>query len=423
MGEPVTFLLQASDGQPADAAAFLDAVCHTLQTETSVHAAAQHVYRPLSVYVSLLDDPDAEPASAEDEMEALPDEWPPLHLALVMEHTAAAAALLGFHQQHAFTVLEHALSENNRVASSRAAAEGSSAPCKGFEPAQEDVVECQVVNDLGGTIVLFSGQESGDAQHVGPTTASADANEPVCSVPWVTTVLRPFLQCLFYERSHSAGRGTQAKKEVSPPGLAARIIQEHCEALPEFCVRFPGLIVQHDVLYEVCRGDLVALLDLLDACCGLLLPVLHGTRLQEVGGSLHGTPSHATGREASHGGSLPRGCCPQTAAPPPFLLPFKPQEHQRLAFLVTWANYRDGAVVERKPPGSARKSQEASVLSNFRVTLLNLKRSGCVVPANSVWSGLIFVLSRLISRDCYLERFLDIIEEENFVSCSCGMPV
>ncbi|RNE98207.1 acyl-CoA binding protein, partial [Trypanosoma conorhini] len=117
------------------------------------------------------------------------------------------------------------------------------------------------------------------------------------------------------------------------------------------------------------------------------------------------------------------GCCPQTAAPPPFLLPFKPQEHQRLAFLVTWANYRDGAVVERKPPGSARKSQEASVLSNFRVTLLNLKRSGCVVPANSVWSGLIFVLSRLISRDCYLERFLDIIEEENFVSCSCGMPV
>ncbi|RNE98205.1 acyl-CoA binding protein, partial [Trypanosoma conorhini] len=120
---------------------------------------------------------------------------------------------------------------------------------------------------------------------------------------------------------------------------------------------------------------------------------------------------------------LPRGCCPQTAAPPPFLLPFKPQEHQRLAFLVTWANYRDGAVVERKPPGSARKSQEASVLSNFRVTLLNLKRSGCVVPANSVWSGLIFVLSRLISRDCYLERFLDIIEEENFVSCSCGMPV
>ncbi|RNF01282.1 putative acyl-CoA binding protein [Trypanosoma rangeli] len=433
MGEPVTFLLQTPDGQPTDASAFLDAVCHMLQTETSVHAAARHVYRPLSVYVSLLGDPDAEPASTEDDMEALLDEWPLLYLALVMEHEEAAAAVLEFHQQHAVTVLEHILSENNRLALLRAAAEESTSfKCVG--ETHNNIMECQVVNELGGTIVLFTAQETGDAQlrssgdtqHTKQLTLSVDANEPVLSVIWVTAALKPFLQCLLYERNHLMWRNTDAKTEEgkdSAFGFATCIVKAHCDALVEFYTRFPGIVVEYDVLYEVCNGNLVLLLDLLGAYSGLLLPVVRGTRIYDVGNNLHGSPAHSTGREASHGGSVPRSCCSQPAATPPFLLSFRPQEHQRLAFLVMWTNYREKASMERKLPGSARNNHEASVLSNFRVTLLNLKKSGYVVPSNSLWSGLIFVLSRLVSRECCLERFLDIIEEDNFAACSGKMPV
>ncbi|ESL08229.1 acyl-CoA binding protein [Trypanosoma rangeli SC58] len=433
MGEPVTFLLQTADGQPTNASAFLDAVCDMLQTETSVHAAAQRVYRPLSVYVSLLADPDAEPASTENDMEALLDEWPLLYLALVMEHAEVAAAVLEFHQQHAITVLEHILSENNSLVLSRAVAEeGTSFKCGG--ETHDNIMECQVVNELGGTIVLFTAQETGDAQvrssndtqHAKQRTLSADANEPVLSVIWVTAALKPLLQCLLYERNLLTGRNTDDKMEEerdSAFGFATRIVKAHCEALVEFYVRFPAIIVEHDVLYEVCRGNLVLLLDLLGAYSGLLLPVVHGTRMHDVENSLHGGPAHLTSREASHGGSVPRGCCPQPAAIPPFLLSFRPQEHQRLAFLVMWTNYREKASMERKPPGSARKNHEASVLSNFRATVLNLKKSGYVVPSNSLWSGLIFVLSRLVSRECCLERFLDIIEEDNIDACSGKIPV
>ncbi|PBJ78369.1 acyl-CoA binding protein [Trypanosoma cruzi cruzi] len=420
MREPVTFLLCTPDGQPADAAAYLDGICRMLQTENCVDAALERVYRPLLVYVSLLDDPDADPTNTDDGMEALPDEWSLLHLALVMEHAEAVRALLNFHQKHAFTVLENVLNENNRMilaklasddtAKASFAEEGSSSTDAGHLPCK--IMECQVRKELGGTVVLFD-QEASDTENC----------SLVCSVACVTTALKPLLKCLLYERSHSNGKDTNAEEEGPAFGFATRMVQAHCDALPEFCVRLPSLIVECDTLYELCHGDLVTLCDILEICCGLLLPVVHGKRMEVAGSSSRGGGKNATSREVSHGVGLPRGFHPQQATLPPFMLSCKPQEHQQLAFLVTWTNYRQKASLESKPPGSARKDHEANVLSDFQMTLWNLKKSGQMISSNHLWSGILFVLSRLFSANCSLERFLDIIEQDDFVSCSDGMPV
>ncbi|EKF30905.1 acyl-CoA binding protein, putative [Trypanosoma cruzi marinkellei] len=420
MGEPVTFLLCTPDGQPADAAAYLDDICRILQTQTSVDAVVERVYRPLLVYVSLLDDPDAEPTNTDDGMEALPDEWSLFHLALVMEHAEAVRALLNFHQQHAFTVLENVLNEKNRMVLAKMTAddtttasfaeEGSSSKDAGHLP--RDIIECQVRKELGGTIVLF-GQEASDTENC----------PQVCNVACVTTALKPLLKCLLYEQRHSTGKDTHAEEEGPAFGFATRMIQAHCDALPEFCVRLPSLIVECDTLYEVCHGDLVTLCDILKIFCGLLLPVVHGKRMEVIGSSSRGGGKNATSREASYGVGVPRGFHPQQVTLPPFMLSCKPQEHQQLAFLVNWTNYRHKASLESKPPGSARKDHEANVLSDFQMTLWKLKKSGQMISSNYLWSGLLFVLSRLISRDCSLERFLDIIKQDYFVSSSDGMPV
>ncbi|KEG13795.1 acyl-CoA binding protein [Trypanosoma grayi] len=450
-GEPVTFLLQDSEGEAVEVAAYLDALCRTIRGDDDVNDVARQVYQPLIVYISLLEDPDAEPASVEDEMEALPDEWSPFHLAMVAQHADAVEALLVFHQQHATTVLENLLSESNSrtplperdTDSEPGITMEAGAPVKnaGYQQQQQQqkFMECQVRPELGGTIALIEGGDANFDENA--PTASGRMSPPVGaedmpdSIECVTGMLKSFLECLLYEKANQCTDAGNTEGCHPSPGFATRIVVAHCDALTEYYTRFPGLILKYDVLYEVCGGNLTTLCEILKMFSGLLLPVVHGKRMVTRAASSQGSSVNTTPWDTPHAGPHSRGGhTPQQQQLPhsyyhhhyltqaPFFLSCAAQEHQKLAFLVTWTNYREAMSLERQPPGSARQNREANVLSDFRVSLLNFRKTGYMTPPASLWSGHLFVLSRLISGDCMLERFIDIVEGDDHALCCANMP-
>ncbi|KAH9586324.1 Acyl-CoA-binding protein [Trypanosoma melophagium] len=468
MGEPVTFLLQDSDGTALDVVAFLDKLCTDLRGSDPLSIKAERAYQSLSVYISMLDDADAEPANPKNEMEVGIDEWTPFHLAIVVKHAEAISELLSFHQQYAISVLEDLLRDNSREASpdngadAVAVASTSSnsvdyasnsrecSPLKGTLHHQRRGMELQVRNELGGTVVLLGGEVCGDeaAQSFrkGNSGTFSAMGEPKYTISCVTKALGSLLSNMVFERDFTDnfddsadastgggggggggnGSGSGMKSES---GFVTRIISAHRGTLAEHYTRFPSLIIDHDVLYEVCSGDLRILNDILGCFAGLLLPVVNGKRMHYAGSSSRGSSINTSPWEYPQGGTIPRSVQQQQYHHPHHTLPQSPillscatQEHQKLAFLAMWISFRETTTMERQPPGSARQNREANVLSDFRVSLWNFKKVTHMTSPNSIWSGHLFVLSRLISRDCALESFLDIVEEGDYASCSTGIP-
>lgn len=279
--------------------------------------------------------------------------------------------------------------------------------------------------------------------------------------------------------------GTAEAAQTSPsppasPSFASAFVESFTVPITDG-MRRPSLVIDAAVMYDLCQSDLHVLTDVLDRFQGTLTPIFRGKSFpnDHGGGSLPGTTTSASAAAAMNhaatasGGStapspmlpalpltatsiptLPRSslsasvggggggtgsAVPSAHSTPrapslsrhgstPLLEAFwwscAPQDAQRVAFYVTWVNLRD-QVLDK--PGVGRSRRAASLLKEFRMALASFKRirEANYVPSGVIWSAHICIIAKLLSRDCTVEDFIDLIGEGSFLSwvtTQGGMP-
>ncbi|KAG8340097.1 hypothetical protein TRVL_09076 [Trypanosoma vivax] len=159
-------------------------------------------------------------------------------------------------------------------------------------------------------------------------------------------------------------------------------------------------------------GDPHALLGALGAFGGLLVPVFGGCYLP-----------HAGDRNTSTGGcvmqgDLPLPCGASTGCPrlegtlPSLFLTFLAQEAHKLAFAVTWVNFR---AVARVPPDDGSPGSESCWSHCGRTVPVHSS------PAGLLWSVHFYCLSRLALCSCGAEEFCSLVKVAEGMQVG-GMP-
>lgn len=254
--------------------------------------------------------------------------------------------------------------------------------------------------------------------------------------------------------------------------FALETLRDHCGSFIEL-LRRPVLAVDAAILYAACDGGKLARLSaVLPVFQGALTPILTGKKFFSLqlptgnggggGGATQSSPFlHSVGATASatctsrnssnvptpRNQSLSRGNTTTTNAagappssspyivhatspsssqqqqqqhldrppPEPFWLSCPPQDAQRLAFYALWIN---DCEQNRERPGSARQRRASHLLGEHRMILSSFRRmrEGNHVPPACVWSGHMFLISRLLSTDCTVEEFLDLTGDGGYLS-------
>ncbi|KPI88415.1 putative acyl-CoA binding protein [Leptomonas seymouri] len=300
------------------------------------------------------------------------------------------------------------------------------------------------------------------------TALFEDKGEEYCLLN-VLTALRPLLQSVVLEIERRWQWALPGSKKVAvyPPPVPESAI----DILRDFCLslagqpQHPPLLVDNNLLFELCHhGDLMLLSKVLDAFEGALTPVLRGQDLltdRQNGGSGAGTaagtagmpttssrdpsphlsslttapasaivasstsPSHHSPvwNQGSHSvATTPRGSCISrhlhSSTPTSFWWSCRPQQVHLLAFTALWIGCRE-AVEESS--GSGRRRRAVTITSENRVmmtTIRQLVESPVAAQklSSTIWSGHLVTITKLLSRDCALEDFIDFVEEGGYFS-------
>ncbi|EPY25801.1 acyl-CoA binding protein [Strigomonas culicis] len=192
----------------------------------------------------------------------------------------------------------------------------------------------------------------------------------------------------------------------------------------------PALFVDASAVFDLCDGDLVLFNKLLDVFQGSLTPIFRGKKIaaaegtRSLLGSIAPSPANPSLLSTPRGSVSRHGPAPGgPARQVPFWLSCAPQEAQRAALYALWITYREQA---SEKPGSARGRRVVDILNEYRLTLASMKKSRDVrgIPPASIWSGHLFILAKLTSRECTVEDFMDVVGDGAYLSvtASNGIP-
>jgi acyl-CoA-binding protein len=269
------------------------------------------------------------------------------------------------------------------------------------------------------------------------------------------------------------------------PENAIGVLRDFCTSLTGL-PQHPPLLVEANVLFELCHnGDLALLTKVMDIFEGTLAPVLRGQALlidrqHGAGGAgvevastagvpvsmLHAatasrdpsphlsslnsaplpppaplsisvvnagntSPAHHSLSRDQSGHSVtgtPRGSSLGRHLHPPVPISFwwscRPQQVHQLAFTALWIGCRE-AVEESSASGRRRRA--VSISTENRVMMATIRqlvesRVAAQKLGSMIWSGHLVTITKLLSRDCTLEDFMDFVEEGGYfnVASPCG---
>ncbi|EAN80232.1 acyl-CoA binding protein, putative [Trypanosoma equiperdum] len=487
LGEPVTFLLEVTDGVPADPAEFLDDLLQRLREVSlkgCIYEAACRVYNPLLVYVSLMDDPDTEPVDLENQDEVGIDEWFPLHLAIVLLRQEVVEAIVTFHRTYGGVVLDsvscgsaigtpceyHDVEEQSGRISSLPVAPscGSDAlgvtMAGGVEKSQGQLnlgdrdARCQIRREFAGAFVVFGANSersplrdggnndscnTSNGENVGALGLSSECK----GVKWpfrlscVSEALRPLLLRLVWEgtrhrgdrhcgcrrgRARGGSKGSDNAELVSLPEgcFTERIARLSNAARRNDTQPLSSILVDSTVMYDVCNGNIATLFDVLEVFDGLLLPVFCGETPLSVGDNGRLTTA-GTGEQPddTRGGGC--GCVEAS------------EKRMRQCQLPLQPHFYLSCPVQ-----DPQKLAFILLWVDFRrSTLLKLEQHGpdivggyspalrhgdvpATVPtAASLHSVHLFLLLQLVSLECTVQKFLPLVEAIDETQTVGDMPV
>ncbi|CAD2220377.1 acyl-CoA binding protein [Angomonas deanei] len=404
----------------------------------------------------MLEDPLAVPE--DEENDAVVDYWQPTYLALQLQQQEVLDTLVRFHTSHAEsairTLVRQTVVEESSLGPAGTQEEDDSGGSPPLSPVQVELITCEVRSDWGGSVLLLgqyqpppchthvdpngtrrsiqveSEETLAAAQHRGSRLMELEEEffsecEGFC-ITQVLTFLQPLLMQVVEDWK---AKGEDGKNDT----FALRFVTDHCASFVDMLLR-PTVLIESSVLYDLCNGDFTCLMEVLELFQGSLTPIFRGKKFPDptetnrsalvsisaspMNPSLStpvSTPRGAsTGRHSSTGGGVRHT---------PFWFTCPPQDAQRVAFYATWMTFREQA---SEKPGSARLRRAADIINEYRVTLNSHKkmRDARFIPAAAIWSGHMFIISKLISRDCSVEDFMDIVGEGAYLSVlsSNGIP-
>ncbi|CAJ1017887.1 Acyl CoA binding protein, putative [Leishmania lindenbergi] len=264
-----------------------------------------------------------------------------------------------------------------------------------------------------------------------------------------------------HNHRHKAG-GESATPVV--PESAVDFLHNYCNSL-SMLPQHPPLLMDGDTVFEVCNhGDLALLAKVMDTFDGCLAPVLRGQTLltdRSAGGRsvneaqlnavgvaalTSATPPQISSRNPSSSfiGAAP--CCSSsflslggdtsahtiagasckgnvgrhshTLSPEPFWWSCPPQNVHRLMFVAVWIGYRE--VVEESS-GSGRRRRAVSISNENRLMMTTIRqlqesRAAAQKLDSTIWSGHLITITKLLSRECSLEDYMDFVEEGGYFS-------
>ncbi|KAG5511054.1 hypothetical protein GH5_07260 [Leishmania sp. Ghana 2012 LV757] len=285
-----------------------------------------------------------------------------------------------------------------------------------------------------------------------------------------TTSLSPPQQ----QQHHHLHKASWEYAAPEVPESAIDFVHDYCSSL-SMLPQHPPLLIDGDAAFEVCNhGDVALLAKVMDAFEGCFAPILrgqtlvtdrsvgvrnaNGSQLSAVGGaaltgsapphissgspspSLGGTaPSNSLGflslggNVSTHGvaGNPHKGsACRHSHAqsPAPFWWCCPPQNVHHLAFVAVWIGCRE--VVEESS-GSGRRRRAVSISNENRVmmaTIRQLQESRVAAQKldSTIWSGHLITITKLLSRECSLEDYIDFVEEGGYFTFTsprgfCGL--
>lgn len=390
--------------QSSEAAAAPAGVSSTVEAEAEADAAllavAERVYRSIPVEVSLLDDALATPAVSDEDY--LVDLWSPFYLAAMVRHAGAAAALLDFHGRFATSVIEALLR-------ARARADDPS----GTNAEGEERLVCATRANFGRCVLLLGRYEV--------PAAGAESEEELARLETVNAGLNDAEEALLQDQGEEfclANVLDALRTFVEATVHALEVSREDLsfvlEQLRAFAARAqqqqqqqgkgasaPSLVVGASIGYDRCREGNISLLRRVHrATAGVLCPVFRGkrycdtaphSRRESRAASLPSTPRGSGGG----GGGISPG------DRPPFWFGCNPQEAQRTAFYAAWLAYRRRSLLS----AAAQRSEAHASLSLAKPALVRYPPRGCI------WCAHMYAVSRLLSKECTIEDFIDVVAE------------
>ncbi|KAG5510652.1 hypothetical protein JKF63_06950 [Porcisia hertigi] len=279
-----------------------------------------------------------------------------------------------------------------------------------------------------------------------------DKGEEYC-LSNVLVAMRPLLQSIVFEIK----RRGQCPTPVVPES-AMEFVRDYCVGLSALPQHHPSLVVDGDVVFELCnQGDIALLSKVMDAFGGHLAPILRGQTLitdrssgassakgAQLNAGAGSVPPHVSSLNPSpllssavpsgSPGSLALGgdASAQSMAgalhkcssgrhshalpPEPFWWSCSPQQVHRLAFVATWIGYREVAE-ESSCPGCRRRAVD--IANESRVTMATIRqlqesRVAAQKLDSTIWSGHLITITKLLSRGCTLEDYIDFVEKGGY---------
>lgn len=255
----------------------------------------------------------------------------------------------------------------------------------------------------------------------------------------IMTALRTLLQSAIYDlkRNH---RMTEPRQTY-----VMELVRSFCSSVRGL-PHHPPLLVDSAAMYSLCNeGQLSLLHEVLEAFEGCLAPILRGQALLidrsstaqpgflSTASSPTMAPLRCTSSSHSCGAGTPRGrtsslnCGRHSTASTPFWLSCSPQQIHHIAFYASWIGFREAV---EDCPGSARRRRAVDIVNENRAAIATLRQlQECRVTAPqlevSVWSGHLYIITKLLSHDCSVEDFMDYVEEGGYratYSSSRGFP-
>ncbi|KAK7197082.1 acyl-CoA binding protein [Novymonas esmeraldas] len=249
----------------------------------------------------------------------------------------------------------------------------------------------------------------------------------------ILTALQALLQSVVFEVEQ---RGHGATQES-----AIDFVHDYCSSL-SMQPQHPPLLMDGDAVFQLCRhGDVALLAKVMDVFEGCLAPILRGqTLVADRGGAppsvvaslasphppspnpspsltsaapvaLPGLASLSRDVGTPRGGSTSRH--PHSSPPSPFWWSCPPQQVHHVAFIAVWTGLREAA---EESSGSGRRRRAVSLSNESRLMMTTVRqlhesRVAAQKLDSSIWSGHLSTITKLLSRECSVEDYMDFVDE------------